>query len=583
MNNGQARPSVRGRLAAGAAAAALAGLVGAWAYARAGGSAAEVVRDLSVGWAYAAAGLVAWWRRPGNLVGPLMLIEGVVWFAGNLQGSGVPALFAAGAWGEGLNLAVLAHLLVVYPDGRLTGRRARTLVAACYGVTVGGGLLRALTFDPAVHTDVTYLSCPDICGPNALLVPAAADLFPYVDGAYRVVGWILSAALAALVVRRWRRASTARRRALLPAWIALLLAVLVMLWDVLVVLLPVGGPAFEQGLTLLSDLTQTAVPIAFLTGLLRMRLQRAGVGGLVMEVGADSDPGRLRAALADVLADPDLRLGLWDEERAGYTDEAGAAVQPAARGCVRVDSSRGAPLALLRHDPALEADAGLLEAAVAALRLALENVWLRGQAREVGARIVRAADSERRRLERDLHDGAQTRLVFTLMTLRRVETRLADHPDEEVRRSLAEARESLHAAVEELRALAHGIHPAVLTRDGLAPALKELAGQTALPVVVAAEERRFDAVTEATAYFTVSEALSNAAKHAGARAISVSARSRAGRLVVETVDDGVGGADTALGTGLRGIADRVAAVGGVLRVHSPAGQGTRVVAELPCE
>ncbi|MFD0601765.1 sensor histidine kinase [Streptomyces aureus] len=227
-------------------------------------------------------------------------------------------------------------------------------------------------------------------------------------------------------------------------------------------------------------------------------------------------------------------------------------------------------------------DPELLASVAAALRLALENVWLRSRARDVSTRIVEAADSERKRLERDLHDGAQARLVFALMALRRVERGLADHPDAALRESVTEAESSLRLAIEELRGLAHGLHPAVLTREGLGPALTALAREATLPVVVAAEPRRYDAVVESTAYFTVCEALSNAAKHAGARAVSVSATHQDGRLVIETVDDGVGGADSMRGSGLRGLADRLAAVDGVLHVHSPAGGGTRIRAELPC-
>ncbi|MEV6104342.1 histidine kinase [Streptomyces sp. NPDC051940] len=583
MNSGLPAQAARCGPVVGAMLAAVAGVAGAWSFHRAGGSPVEVARDLAVGWAYAVAGVIAWVRRPDNRTGPLMLAEGIVWFVGNLQGSGVPALFALGAWWEALNMAVLAHLILSFPDGRLASRRTRALVVFGYVLVAVGGLARALAFDPAVETDSTYLSCTDVCGPNPLLIRSAAGLFPYVDGVFRAFGWMISATLVYAIIRRWRRASVARRRALLPAWIAVALATSFLAWDLLVVLTGVAGSTAEQVLAFSSDLAQTAVPLAFLGGLLRMQLQRAEVGGLVMEVGAASDPGRLRDALVPVLGDPSVRLGVWQEERGLYADGAGQRVEPAERGCTRIDTSRGAPLALLRHDPVLAEDPELLASVAAALRLALENVWLESQAREVGARIVRAADSERRRLERDLHDGAQTRLVFALMALRRVDAGLADHPDPSLRRSLAEVERSLRLAMEELRGLAHGIHPAVLTRDGLAPALKELAGQAELPVVVAAEERRFDPVTEATAYFTVSEALANAAKHAQARAVSVSARSREGRLVVETVDDGVGGADTARGTGLAGLADRIAAVGGVLRVHSPAGQGTRIVAELPCE
>ncbi|GAA2135963.1 sensor histidine kinase [Streptomyces synnematoformans] len=582
MNNRESTQVMRCWAVVAAVAAAVSGAVGGWAYAGAGAGTADILRDLAVGWAYAGAGLAAWWRRPANATGPLMTAVGVTWFLGNLQGTTVPALFAAGAWWEGLNVAVLAHLVLAYPDGRTDSPAARRLVLMSYGLVASGGLLRTLAFDPAARPDGSYLTCRD-CGPNPLFVPALGDLFPAVDAGYRAAGWAISLAVVAVVVRRWRRASVARRRALLPAWLAVLVATSFLLWDVLVVLVPAGQPV-EGAVGALSDVAQTAVPLAFLAGLLRMRLQRAEVGGLVMEVGGAPDPGRLREALVPVLGDPGLRLGVWRPEEGAYVDAAGEPVEEAAAGSTRIDAAGGTPLALLRHDPAVAEDAELLGSAVAALRLALENVWLQAEARAAGARVVQAADSERRRLERDLHDGAQARLVFALMALRRVEKGLADHPDEELRRSVGEVEHSLRLAVEELRGLAHGIHPAVLTREGLASALRELAGRAELPVVVAAEDRRFAPHVEATAYFTVSEALANAAKHARARAVSVSARHRDGRLVVEAVDDGVGGArHDHRGGGLRGLADRVSAVGGVLTVHSPPGEGTRVVAELPCE
>ncbi|MDG4859066.1 histidine kinase, partial [Streptomyces sp. T-3] len=548
------------------------------------GSAADVARDLAVGWAYAGAGLVAWWRRPANRTGPLMVAEGVTWFLGNLQGTDVPALFAVGAWWEALNMAVLVHLVLTFPDGRAPSATARRLIVFAYGLVAVGGLLRTLTYDPALAGDATYLDCRD-CGPNPLLVRDATGLFEYVDGVYRGLGWAISMVMVVAIVRRWRRASVARRRALLPAWIAISITMAFVAWDVLLLALPdrsgLGGPG-EAAVLLASDLAQAAVPLAFLAGLLRMQLQRAEVSGLVIEVGAAPTPARMRAMLARVLGDSTVGLGLWQEEQSAYVDEGGRRLKTDGPGATRVDSSRGTPLAVLRHDPALAEDPELLEAVGASLRLGLENAWLRTEAREVTSRIVRAADHERRRLERDLHDGAQTRLVMALMTLRRVAKGVADHPDPSVRDSVAEVEHNLRLALEELRGIAHGIHPAVLTREGLGPALTALAEQAALPVVVAAEPGRFDPVVESTAYFTVCETLANAAKHAHAKAVSISARRQGEMLVIETVDDGIGGADTARGSGLRGLADRLAAVDGVLQVHSPAGGGTRIRAELPC-
>nr|WP_202455955.1 histidine kinase [Streptomyces sp. SID8367] len=575
---------MRLRLTGAAALAVVSATAGTWAYGRSGASASDLVRDLAVGGAYVIAGLVAWRRRPANHTGPLMTAEGITWFFGNLQGTAVPVLFSFGAWWEALNMAVLLHLVLSFPEGRLTTVLTRRLVQSAYALVAVGGLIRTLLFDPTRNTGATYLDCAD-CGPNLIAVPAWNGAFDAFDAAYHAAGWVISAVAAVAIVLRWRHASAARRRALLPAWVGIGIAVVFLMWDMLFYVVPwfgeVGSLA-EEAVYLLSDLAQVAVPFAFLAGLLRMHFQRAEVSGLVIDVGTDPDPARVREALVRVLGDATLRLGLWREEKGVYVDGSGREVGADGPGRTPVRAADGRPLALLHHDPALSDDPELLESVAAALRLALENVWLRTRAKDVASRIVQAADAERGRLERDLHDGAQARLVFALMSVRRVRRGLADHPDATLRAAADEAESSLRLAIEELRGLAQGIHPAVLTREGLAPALNALAKEAALPVVVAAEPRRYDPLVETTAYFTVCEALSNAAKHAGARAVSVSARQEGDRLVVETVDDGVGGVDTAHGTGLRGLADRLAAVDGVLHIDSPAGGGTRIRAELPC-
>lgn len=156
---------------AAAVAATVSGAVGGWAYAGAGAGTADILRDLAVGWAYARAGPAAWRRRPANATGPLMTAVGVTWFLGSLQGTTVPALFAAGAWWEGLNVAVLAHLVLAYPDGRADSPAARRLVLMSYGLVASGGLLRTLAFDPAARPDGSYLTCRDR-GPDPLFVSA---------------------------------------------------------------------------------------------------------------------------------------------------------------------------------------------------------------------------------------------------------------------------------------------------------------------------------------------------------------------------------------------------------------------------
>jgi PAS domain S-box-containing protein len=219
--------------------------------------------------------------------------------------------------------------------------------------------------------------------------------------------------------------------------------------------------------------------------------------------------------------------------------------------------------------------------AVLIVRDITERKRQENELRSSRARIVEAGDSERRRLERNLHDGAQQRLVSLSLALRLAQARLKDDPAE-VQRLLAGASEELAHALEELRELARGIHPAVLSERGLAAALEALAGRAPVPVDVSVSGDRLPAPIEAAAYYVISESLANVAKYAEASAVEISVTRQNGRAIVEVKDDGVGGADSGRGSGLRGLADRVEALDGVLRVESPPGAGTRVRAEIPC-
>jgi PAS domain S-box-containing protein len=197
-------------------------------------------------------------------------------------------------------------------------------------------------------------------------------------------------------------------------------------------------------------------------------------------------------------------------------------------------------------------------------------------------RLLRAGDEARRRLERNLHDGAQQRLVSLSLALRLAHARLRDAP-EEAERLLAGASEELAQALEELRELARGIHPAVLSERGLSAALEALAGRAPVPVGVTVPPDRFPPAVEAAAYYVISEALANVAKYAEASAVEIRVTRQNGRAVVEVADDGVGGADPTRGSGLSGLVDRVEALDGVLKVESAPGAGTRIRAEIPCE
>jgi signal transduction histidine kinase len=199
------------------------------------------------------------------------------------------------------------------------------------------------------------------------------------------------------------------------------------------------------------------------------------------------------------------------------------------------------------------------------------------------ARIVAATDAERKRVERDLHDGAQQRLVAVTLSLRLARTQLETGAVDDAAATLAETTEESKAALSELRELARGIHPQILTESGLRPAIESLAKRAPVPVDLEVDVARASPVVESTAYFVVSEALANVAKYSAATHALVRVRDPGDRIEVEVVDDGIGGADPAAGSGLRGLADRLAAINGTLDVHSLPGQGTRIVAHIPRE
>ena len=275
----------------------------------------------------------------------------------------------------------------------------------------------------------------------------------------------------------------------------------------------------------------------------------------------------------------------------GYVDAAGDRLELPDSGsgrAVTLLARGGDPLAAILHDPVLLDDPGLVASVASALRLAVENERLQGQVegqldevRASRARIVEAGDAERKRVERDLHDGAQQRLVSLTLALRLARSKLGADGDPDLAASLDQASTEAKAALSELRELARGIHPQILTGSGLGPALESLAGRSPVGVTVQIGQGRYPPAVEAAAYFAVCEALANVAKYANAGHVIIRGDWAAGSLTVEIADDGIGGADQGRGTGLRGLADRLAVVDGTLEVVSPIGGGTRVLARIP--
>jgi signal transduction histidine kinase len=295
--------------------------------------------------------------------------------------------------------------------------------------------------------------------------------------------------------------------------------------------------------------------------------------------------GPVREMLAESLGDRSVNIVYWLPDRETFVDEQGHPVElpepGSGRAWTAVDRD-GRRLAAIIHDAALDTSPELVMAAAAASSLAIDNERLKAdlqarveELRRSRLRIIEAGDAARRRIERDLHDGAQQQLVSLALDLRMLKARLRDPQIDELMARLA-------TALAELRELARGIHPAILTDRGLAPAIQSLADRGTIPIEADVQvEERLAPPIEAAAYFLVAEALTNVARYAEATSARVEVRRAGDELVVEVSDDGVGGVDPSAGSGIRGLQDRVAAVGGTLEIDSPPGHGTRLRATLP--
>ncbi len=332
-------------------------------------------------------------------------------------------------------------------------------------------------------------------------------------------------------------------------------------------------------------------PFVFLLAMLDARLARSAVGDLLVELRSVPPPTDLREPLSRALRDPTLSLAYWLAEYETWADQDGRQVRlpgPDEPRSVTVVDSQGQHLAALVHDRSLDDEPELLQAVGAAAGIALENgrlqVELKAKLQELEGsrgRVIEAGQQERKRLERNLHDGAQQRLIALSLDLEMYSDKLAGDPEATAR--IQGAREEIAISLEELRAVSRGLHPAALSAHGLGVALESLAAGSAVPVKLNVTiERRLDESIEVAAYYVVTESLANIGKHAHARQATIDVTREGDELVVEVVDDGVGGADSERGTGLRGLADRVEALGGRLRVWTPSGGGTRVRAQMPC-
>ena len=559
-----------------------------WVRLDSGWPASWVLTDLLPGIAFLVCGLVAWRRRPDNRIGPLMVATGFAWYVGTYTATTDPVAARLAHAFQGWFDAFLAWLVLAFPTGRLRSTPARAVIALFFGWLA----VRAAVRIPAFHLSTEY----DLGNPAEIDRFVADQTFrDAADTVFRLGVAVLAVAVLVLVVLRLRNETDLGRRVAGPilfGGIAFALGIVIETWVVAAAVNGFGERSFawEIGRALTIS-TVSLVPMAFLWGLARSRLRRATVADLVVELGAQGTP-QLRDVLARALQDPSLEIAYPAAGGPGFVDGAGAAVSmprsnDPARAITRLDVG-GRTVAVLVHDSALAERPELVRPVAAAAALAIENDQLaadvRAQLEEVRrsrARIVAAGDAERRRIERDIHDGAQQRLVTLALTLQLARTH-AEATDPDLAETLAAASAELEKALAELRQLARGLHPAVLIEEGLGPAVEALADRTPFPVRVRVTGERFAPDVEATAYFVVAEALTNAVKHAGAASAEVAIERADGVLVVTVSDDGVGGAVASPGSGLAGLDDRVAAAGGTLAVRSSAESGTTIKAEIPC-
>jgi signal transduction histidine kinase len=530
----------------------------------------DVVFSL-VGGSFAAFGLIAWRRRPDSRSGLLMTATGFAFFVSPLlsQLDGALANTARILLVDVWIFFFVPLILTLLTRGRLRARLDRWLVAA-YAL-------------PLVVLQVTWLLFLDEDG-NLLRAFPDADTAHVVDRVQRGLLACILTATAALVAIRWAKSSAPRRHALLPSLAG---ALVLALFTVLLANDLVSGTRSEP-LLWVTACSLLTVPAAFLAGLLRSRLARGGLTELF--VGLAARGGDLQTALAKTIGDPSLVVARWQPDLAFYADADGLRLALPRNGGdrrVALVEADGQQMAALVYDATLDDDPEMIEAVTAATAIALENDQLQSEAQErleelraSRERIVAAGDAERRRLERNLHDGAQQRLVAIALHLRLLQNRIGDDPSAAA--LVTTASEELARSLEELRELARGLHPAVL-EHGLGGALQSLANRAPVPTTVSCETGgSVPEAVELAVYFVASEALTNVAKYSHATCATVHVSRDGPRVRIEIADDGVGGADDARGSGLRGLADRVEALDGRLQVRSPVGAGTTVMAELPC-
>jgi len=556
-----------------------------------GTSWAGAAAELAAGWALITVGVVESWRRPANRTGLLFTGAGIGWFFAEWNNPGLasPAAFTFGLIVAALAPPLVGHAALAYPTGRLDSRLGAGVLLAAYA---GAGLIYGLL--PAVFFDPGRQGC-GLCPANLVLVRSEPGLAGGLQRAGLVAGLIWAAGLVAAGARRMARASPPLRQ---------------LLWPVLVpagCYLVLAGVDFAHSLprgTLGNDpleyrlwLGQAALLVLMAAGVawawVRGRRTRSAVVRLVMDAAAAPPPGGLRKVLSAILGDATLQVAypVGEPVRHVGADGQPVGVEPGGGQAATPLVRAGRTVAVLRHRAGLLDDPGLVQEVAAAARLALENERLRAEVlaqleglRAARARIVAAGDAERQRLERNLHDGAQQRLVGLSLALRLARPRPGLAPGPDLTGLIDQAGRELRLAIDELRDLAHGIYPAVLADEGLAAAVEALAERSPIPVTIGGiPPQRFPGPAEAAGYFLIAEATNLIAALAGASDATVAVTHDGGTLAIHITGRAAPGPSQQVAAKLANTADRVGALGGHLRVHHAPGGTITIRAEIPCE
>ena len=532
---------------------------------------------------FSAAG--AYWhvRRPASALGLALMATSATWALVALQSADGSLAFSLGVLAEWPVTVATFITLLAFPSGRLTARLDRTAVLLIFAV-VAVLILPSVVLSPVAAGGQPPAECMAACPPNALQVGSISPAtLADIDRAATVGAMLAGALVCFELLRRFRVGTRPGRRALL--WIA----VVGVPYATLYALRQLTAFAFDAPADVAETVrwalagVQLLLPWAFVASLLHSEAFAGGaLERLVAGLERHPDAYEWQRGVAQELDDPSLRIAVWSEDAGCYLGIDGARTQPdeTTRGWSRIDNHNGAPVAAILHDPGLSDDPELLEAAGTATLISLESGRLEREIREARVRLLAVAEEERRRLGRDLQEGAEQRLVALRAKLGLVGAAGAD----EAERLIAQIGDELDATMDDLRQLAHGIYPTLLRAEGVASALRAVARRSPVPATVeAAGVGRLCADVESVLYFCCLEAMRNAATQAGSNiTIAVRIEVADGHVRFAVADTGRGlRLPPEQGAGLAAMRERLRAVDGRLAVESQPGRGTIVSGEIP--